>query len=361
MQAANFDDLPKLPRNEYRTIIKFLTAQNKNSHEVYDELFNTYGNQCPSYSTVFRWHREFQRGRKSIEDDKHTGRPTDSVTAENMERVRNFLNEHRKVSITTISTNLSLSRTAIFAILHDHLHYRKLCARWVPRILTDVQKLVRHDLSRQLLDMYEEDPRDFERRLITCDETWLHHYDPASKLQRMEWVLPALPAPRKARAQSSAGKILLTVFWDARGIILTDYLEHGSTINGPYYALLLERLRAILRTKRRGTLTVGSLLLQDNAPAHTSDIAVRAARKNKLQLLPHPPYSPDISPCDYYLFPKLKSSLRGRHYNSDNEVIAAAEQWFRDQPEEFYLEGIRDLRHRWSKCIELLGDYIEKQ
>ena len=222
MQVAKLDQAPRLPRSEYRTIIKFLTAQNKGSHEIYNELFNTYGGQCPSYSTIFRWHRECQRGRKSIEDDKHTGRIPNSATSENIERVRHFLRDERKVSITTISTNLNLSRTAIFTILHDHLHYRKLCARWVPRILTDVQKLVRHDLSRQLLDKYNEDPRDFERRLITCDETWLHHYDTSSKLQSMEWVEADQPNPRKGRAQSSAGKIFLTVFWDARGIILTD-------------------------------------------------------------------------------------------------------------------------------------------
>ena len=84
----------------------------------------------------------------------------------------------------------------------------------------------------------------------------------------MEWVDADQPNPRNGRAQLSAGKILLTVFWDARGIILTDYLKHGRTINGPYYALLLERVRAVLRTKRRGTLTVGFLLLQDNACAH---------------------------------------------------------------------------------------------
>ena len=63
-----------------------------------------------------------------------TGRIQNSVTAENIERVRHFVRDERKVSITTISTNLNLSRTAIFTILHDHLYYRKLCARWVPRI-----------------------------------------------------------------------------------------------------------------------------------------------------------------------------------------------------------------------------------
>ena len=129
MEVANLEQAQKLPRSEYRTIIKFLTAQNKDAHEIYNQLFDTYGEQCPSYSTVFRWHREFLRGRKSINDDKHTGRPPNSVTPENIERVRIFLKDARKVSITPISSNLRLSRTAIFTILHDHLHYRKLCAR----------------------------------------------------------------------------------------------------------------------------------------------------------------------------------------------------------------------------------------
>jgi len=94
----------------------------------------------------------------------------------------------------------------------------------------------------------------------------------------------------------SARKVMATVFWDAEGIVLIDYLEHGSTITGTYYADLIEKCRAALKEKRRGKLRHGVLFHQDNAPAHTSSQARTAIRNAGFELLHHPPYSPDLAP-----------------------------------------------------------------
>ena len=71
----------------------------------------------------------------------------------------------------------------------------------------------------------------------------------------------------------------------------------------------LRRLRQEIARKRRGILTRGVLLLQDNAPAHTSQVAMPAATEWGFEVLPHLPYSPVMVPTDIYLFPKLKSNL----------------------------------------------------
>ena len=92
---------------------------------------------------------------------------------------------------------------------------------------------------------------------------------------------------------------------------MVDYLEEGLTINNAYYAEELRRLRQKIVRKRRGK-TRGVLLLQDNKPAHTSQVAMAAATECGFEVLPHLRYSPDLIPSDFYLFPKLKSNLRGR-------------------------------------------------
>ena len=84
------------------------------------------------------------------------------------------------------------------------------------------------------------------------------------------------------------------------------YLEQGRTINGAYYAAELRRLRHEISRKRRGKLNRSVLLLQDNAPAHTSQVAMIAATECGFEVLPHPPYSPDMAPSDFYLFPKIE-------------------------------------------------------
>ena len=79
------------------------------------------------------------------------------------------------------------------------------------------------------------------------------------------------------------------------------------------------------------------------------------------EILPHPPYSSDMAPSDFSLFPKLKSHLHGPQYGSNEGVIETANEYFGDQKKVFYFEGIRKLQQRCAKCIALTGDYIEKQ
>ena len=136
--------------------------------------------------------------------------------------------------------------------------------------------------------------------------------------------------------------------------------KKGQTINGEYYASNLRQLKEAIKSKRRGKLRAGVLLLQDNAPVHTAQVAVAEAERCGFELLPHAPYSPDLAPSDFYLFPKLKSHLRGRRFESDNDVICAVEGYLGAQTADFFREGIAKLEHRWSKCIEVQGDYVEK-
>ena len=151
----------------------------------------------------------------------------------------------------------------------------KVSARWVPRMLTDDQKRSRLDSSRYILSRYEDNPGDLIDRVVTQDETWAHHFDPESKMQSMQLKHPGSPPPKKFKRVSSAGKVIASVFWESQGVIMIDYLEQGSTINGAYYAAELRRQE--IGRKKRGKMTPGVLLLQDNAPAPTSLVAMTAA------------------------------------------------------------------------------------
>ena len=114
------------------------------------------------------------------------------------------------------------------------------------------------------MEMCQTDESKFFKRLITQDETWVHHYDPETKVLSMQWKHFASPPPKKARVQPSAGKVMLTVFWDQDGVVMTDFLAKATTITGAYYASLLRKLREAIKIKRRGKINKGILLLQDN-------------------------------------------------------------------------------------------------
>lgn len=80
----------------------------------------------------------------------------------------------------------------------------------------------------------------------------------------------------------------------------------------------------------------------------------------KYDLLPHTPYSPDLPPSDFYLFPKLKTFLGGQKFAINDEVIAAVEEYFAGHERNHFMEGIIALERRWIKCVEVHGDYVEK-
>ena len=105
-------------------------------------------------------------------------------------------------------------------------------------------------------------------------------------------------------------------------------------MNGKYYANLLKQVRQSIKEKRRGKIRRGIMLHQDNAPVHTSRVAMDAVRECGYELLPHPPYSPDLAPSD-----KAEKTPRGR-FDDDGELTAAVEGWLGDQDVDFYRSGI---------------------
>ena len=136
---------------------------------------------------------------------------------------------------------------------------RKLTARWVPNSLSDEQMSIRESVCSALLKRFLSKD-DFLLRLVTVDETWVHYYEPENKAQSRLWVRPVSPRPKNFTIQPPAGKVIATVFWDTKGVIMLDILPKRSTITGVYYANLLDQLRTAIREKRRGILSKGVLL-----------------------------------------------------------------------------------------------------
>ena len=110
----------------------------------------------------------------------------------------------------------------------------------------------------------------------------------------------------------------------------------------------------------RGKLTRGVLLLQYNALAHTSQVAMTAATECGFEILPHPPYYPDMAPSDFCMFTKFKSYDRFAQFRRNEGVIEAVNEYLGVQENALYFVGVRKLEQRWAKYIALKGDYIER-
>ena len=132
-------------------------------------------------------------------------------------------------------------------------------------------------------------------------------------------------------------------FWDARGVIHKDYLQKGRTVNGEYYTNLLARFKEDLKKKRSHLAKKKFLFHQDNARVHTCFVSMAQFHELRYELLPHPPYFPDLAPSDYFLFPNLKKWLVGKRFYSNDEIISQTNIYFEDLKKSYFLEGIPKL------------------
>ena len=139
--------------------------------------------------------------------------------------------------------------------------------------------------------------------------------------------IAAHPAPKISECKNPLEILSPQFFGHQDGILLIVYLQKGQTINTEYYSSILVQLKDILKEKRRGKFTKGVLFLHNNAPAHRALATRKKVAYLGFEYLDHPPYSPDLAPSDSHLFPGLKKQLKGRHFLSDAEFIAAAETW----------------------------------
>jgi histone-lysine N-methyltransferase SETMAR len=344
----------------YRYVFQYFHLKGLSPTNIKAELDSTLGESAPSFTTIKYWVAEFKRGRTSCQDEHRSGRPMEVTTPEMVKKIHKMILDDRRLKVRELADLAGISKSTVHRILTDSLDMRKLCARWVPRLLTMEQKQCREDVSIECLAMFRSNKAEFLRRFITMDETWVHHFTPETKQQSKQWTARGESAPKKANAVESAGKVMASVFWDARGIIFIDYLQKGKTINGEYYANLLQRLSDEIKEKRPHLAKKKVLFHHDNAPVHTSVIAVAKINELKFQLLPHAPYSPDLAPSDEFLFPNLKKWLGGKRFADNEAVESAVHGYFEELDGSYYKQGIEAIEHRREKCIELQGDYVEK-
>jgi histone-lysine N-methyltransferase SETMAR len=346
--------------HEQRIVVKFLWKLGKPKHEILHDLVQVYGEHALKQRTVEKWIQLFRQGRESTEDDPRSGRPSTSTSSDCIDAVKALVQDNRKITTREIEEALHISHGSVIEILHDKLHMTKISSRWVPRLLTKEMKEIRQELCLNFLNKFDMDPDNFLNRIVTGDETWLYLYDPAPKQATMEWHTAEDRVPVKPEQQKSSGKVMATVFFDCQGILLIQYLEPGQTVTAARYEYVLTSLREAIKENRRGMISKGVILHHDNAPAHTSKLIQEALHKHRFEILPHPPYSPDLAPCDFHLFPRIKKHLKGKKFGSLPELQRAFEDVIHDQTTDFFHSAFTDWHHRAEKCIALNGDYVEK-
>ncbi|UYV74105.1 hypothetical protein LAZ67_11002127 [Cordylochernes scorpioides] len=154
--------------------------------ETFEMLNKAFPNDAPKRTTVFEWHSKFKASRISIEDDPRQGRPKFRRTDENVQKFTDLIKENPRTTLLELEQDTGISKTTIGRIVTEDLKLKKTPAKFIPRFLTNEQKLCRLATCEDMMEMTRTDP-EWKDKLITGDETWVYGYDPETKPQTAEW------------------------------------------------------------------------------------------------------------------------------------------------------------------------------
>ena len=305
-----------MKKSEFRVLIK-------------QWLDKSYSDSAPSETRVKKWYADFKLGRTDINDAERSGHPNSVVVPESIKKkLHNLFLADRKLKLRKIAEALKISEGNIFTILHEYLSMRKLCSKWVLRLITVDQKQQGIDDSECCLQLFTRHKKQFLRKYATMDEIWIKHFTPESNRRSANRTAAGESRPKQLKTLTSAGKVLPSIFWDAQGILCIDYLEKGRTINNEYYIVLFVCLKKEITKKRPQIKKKKVLFRQVDAPCHKSIATMTKLHELHIKLLLHTPYSPDLTPSDYWLFADLKRMLQGSIFSINEEVISETDAYF---------------------------------
>ncbi len=179
----------------------------------------------------------------------------------------------------------------------------------------------------------------------------------------MTWLEAGEHRQSKVHKEISVKKVMVAVFWDAKGIIHCEFVPEGRSVNAVLYHDMLRRLREAVRRKHpdiwRNCCTQ-FWLQHDGAPVHRSRLVIDFCANNNMKLVLHPPYSPDITLSDFFLFTRLKRNMRGICYCDLDVLRQTIDHNLGNIPAHEFAHAMQDSwRKRLLRCVVTDGDYFE--
>ncbi|GFS21163.1 transposase [Elysia marginata] len=238
---------------------------------------------------------------------------------------------------------------------------KKVCARWIPHLLTVDQKRERVRCAAELLNTFEPHGHKRLSDIVTGDETWFPFFIiPPKRLNRM-WVDGQGDRPVVLRPGFQSRKRMFTVFFNYSGPLVVDILPQDTAMTATYYVQsVYSQVKSAINELRPNVSTSRTLLLHDNVGPYKARATTQSLRELGIQILPHPVYSPDLAPYDFCLILILKDRLTGRKIYRIQNLINAVNLELRTIPEEDYQGVFRKWQIRLKRCIESYIEYFDR-
>ena len=234
--------------------------------------------------TVFRWVKASKAGNFSVEDDTRPERPKTAVTKANIVAVKIVVEQDARLSVKDIASCTGISECSVQTILKKRLDLRKVCARWVPHLLTEEQKTQLLKCARELLKTNKGCNSRVISNLLTGDETWVHMFEPQRGADNKQWKRKDKKKKKKKEKKKkkrpcigkrtiSSKKMLYAIFFNSSGPVVQVPCPSGHTVTGRFYKnSVLKKVKGFYNKKRPSKGRPGVHLLHDNASSHMCEV-----------------------------------------------------------------------------------------
>ena len=338
--------------DDYRRFLAENQSNYKSAKELHAALLATFEGAAVSYATVTRELRKPLWTPSKASDDSPVGRPADKQFHDAVARL---LEEDPTLSARRIAWILNRDHSSVCWVLKHVLGLEFKKTRWIPHNMTQADRDRRVRDSEALLDTLARAEKDSFRFLVTGDETWFFYTSPHNGL----WLPPEAEAPTFPRPSHYAPKTMITVFWGIRGVEIILALPADKRWDGDYFAdTVVSEIAASELYQKARKQKQRYVLHMDNAPPHRARIVKEELKAAGITLAPHPAYSPDLAPSDFFLFGYLKERARGIEFEDSGAIC----EWIREQFDEMRPEMLRSVFKEWQRrlreCIAKHGAYL---
>jgi transposase len=339
---------------EQRIIIKFLRKEGLATDQIVSKLQEHYHEHAYEDRTVRFWMTELERGREDLRDAPRTGRPP---LEDIDDPILDLVNKYPFESVRSIAQTLGLAASTVLRHLTGNLGYHSFHLRCVPHLMTPEIRENRKQTASEMLPILEEAARNNWKHLITGDESWFF----LSQLPSRMWSLTKETVETNVRRNFQCEKIMFTIMWNPHGFYVIDSLPPHTRMNSTYYTTnILQPLYDSFFPQGHTTRSKKLILHVDNCSIHKSREAEKFMANHRMIRMPHPPYSPEMAPSDFYLFGAVKNRL-------NNIELPDREEFFEKLHEILMSISHDELNRAFNKWIDVVrqvsegtGDYIEE-
>lgn len=334
------------------SIVLFLKKKGKSPSEITMDINETLGDDTIKYSTVTNYLRKQiynpngeQRKKKDVNPPRFYLRDI----------VLKTLKDFPFFSIRQISEHTSVPATTVYRILAIDLQYKVKHLKWIPHLLNSEQKAARVEISKSLLKSLKSAEKNNFRFFYTGDESWFY----LTTDHTIQWLPPdEVPSFREKKTISSK-KFMLTIFWNVNGFPIVNVLPENEKFTANYFInAILEEIYQKIRLPCNNVPRKISLHY-DNARPHTARKVARYLETHRMKKVPHPPFSPDIAPSDFYLFGYVKNRLQGLHFDSMESLLENVVEILSEITKDTLKKVFKDWMDRLQKIINNNGEYFE--